>query len=617
MFDDLTKEEWVRWERVERDFRAHPALYRLRLAALFAEGILVALLLFAVVALMLAASIAEPLAHLRLIVFLVFNLFATVAEYSLALTHRPWAGLPELGEKEWPRLHGLVRETGAALGAPRIHRIFLDPGEFNACVAVAFPLVPGLRRNVLVLGYPLLAALGARGLRGVLAHELGHVAHRDTVRSGALLHVRTFWTVVGLGVFTWLLIPWRRSYLRRINRLMSPLERAWELAADRAIEEHFGQDTLRETLVSLELRGADADLGEILRPLVGTEGASPAAAIRAALRRVLPPDTARRRLMRALRSINPPMEEHPPLAVRLRTGSAIELLPFAQSAPDVLEKIFGGDTALDAVVDAALAPALASLADEVRETRADIEHRLAGLPVEGASPDALIEQIVDLRVLERKDEASQLLKRARAAHPDNAALEAIELGGALAEAATAEAGAPLANRLEQLIAADPMTLAWAENPLFSHYLETGASDRIRNLLDLRRHGERALRRRLGAKLRPTDELSATPLTEAERADVAKVFVGHAVKEVYPVRRAYGGTGIASFYYVVRWSRPILGAGSMLKYLDDAFDDAIVVAGTRALFRRFDELGIKPIRIDVTPPIPADRGSGNPPPRQAG
>ena len=57
MFENVTRKEWERWEGAERSFRAHPALYRLRLAALFAEGVLAGVLLLAFVALLVAAGI--------------------------------------------------------------------------------------------------------------------------------------------------------------------------------------------------------------------------------------------------------------------------------------------------------------------------------------------------------------------------------------------------------------------------------------------------------------------------------------------------------------------------------------------------------------------------------
>ncbi len=137
---------------------------------------------------------------------------------------------------------------------------------------------------------------------------------------------------------------------------------------------------------------------------------------------------------------------------------------------------------------------------------------------------------------------------------------------------------------------------WAEDPLFHHYLETGASDRIKLLLELRQQGDRALGRRLGAKLRPTDDIHALPLSKEEIANLAKAFEGRSILEVYAVRRFYTGTGVASIFYVVRWRRHMLGARSVIKHLDNTFDDAFVVAGTRALFNRFAELGIKPIPV---------------------
>ena len=608
MFENVTRKEWERWEGAERSFRAHPALYRLRLAALFAEGVLAGVLLLAVVALLVAACVIAPARHVRLIAFLVLNLFYSAKTYLSILSNRPWSGLPELRAEEWPRLHELVRETAAAVGAPRIHRVFLDPGAFNASVSVAFPLVPGLRRNVLILGYPLLASLGPRALRGVLAHELGHVAHRDLVHGGALLHVRAFWISVQLGVFTWAMGPWRRSYLRRIDRLMSPLERERELAADRAAAELFGVDALRETLVALELRGPDADLGKILDPLVRAGGfgqpggPSPGAAIREALRREIPADKARRRLARALRSIVPPSAEHPPLAVRAGTADPADLVPFANAPQDALETVFGAADALDGVVLAFLGPLCEEAGEGARDVRENAERRLAALPDDDSSPDSIIERIGILRDLDRREDADALLRAGCAAHPDNAALEAIELSDALAEADSAEEGAPLARRLEALVEADPMMRLWAEDPLFTHYLEVGAVDSIKALLDLRQHGEKALLRRLNAKLRPTDDLRAMPLSEKQRKDLSDSFAGHSVREVYAVLRTYEGTGTSSSFYVVRW-RPLADSSRLLPAFNEAFETVVVLAGTRALFRRFAELGIEPI------PVPKRRPKG--------
>ena len=598
MFDGMTRKEWERWECVENDFRAHPTRYRLRLAALFAEGAVVGTLLVALVAVLVAICIADPGRNVRLIVFLLVNVVGTVWIYLAILAQRPWTGLTELTEAEWPRLHELVREAATAAGAPRIHRIYLHPEHFNAGVAVSFPLVPPLRRNMLILGYPLLAACGARGLRAILAHELGHVAHRDLVHGGALLHVKAFWLSVQLGLFTWALGPWRRSYLRRLDRLMSPLERERELAADRAIAERLGPDALREMLVTLELREHDADIGEILYPLHGAGedgGPSPSAAIRAALRRKLPEGTVRRRLSRALRAIVPPMEEHPPLAVRAGTLDVGDLLPCAGASQDALETFFGSADALDATVDAIFRPACATAERCARDSRATAEKMLSAIPGDDLSPDADLERIGLLRSLDREEEADRLLLAARAAHPENAALESVELRAKLMNAGSAAEGAPIADRLETLLAAAPMLLPWVEDPLFAHYLETGAADRIKRLLDLRRRVGKPLFRRLHAKLKPTDAIRAAPLSDSERETFATKLAGHHVREAYAVLRTYEGTGVSSSFLVIRW-RMLANPSRELPDLNEAFDSQLVVSGTHALFRRFAELGVEPICV---------------------
>ena len=401
-----------------------------------------------------------------------------------------------------------------------------------------------------------------------------------------------------LGIFTWALGPWRRSYLRRIDRLMSPLERERELAADRSIAQIFGNDLLRETLVSIDLRDSAADVSEILMPLAlagPPHSDNPAEAIRAAMRRAIPEAEAHRRIERALRSIIPPMEAHPPLAVRTGTKDVEDLLPFATVPQDALESVFGAADALDATVNAFLLPILTAGAEGIRADRAKNEARLAALLDVDETPDAILERAGILINLDRKDEVRALLRAGRAAFPDNVAIEAAEICELLPEAASAEEGAPLADRLEHLIEIEPMMRLWGEEPLFRHYLEIGSADRIKNLLDLRQHGEKALLRRLNAKLRPTDNLRAAPLSDYARANIAEVFAGHSVREVYPVLRVYEGTGTSSSFLVVRW-RFLADDASHLSVLSEAFDDWAVISGTRALFRRFAELGIEPIPV---------------------
>ena len=605
MTQKMTRKEWERYERVERDFHAHPLRYRCRILLLLLEGLAVALLLGAIIAALVWIALADPKGNVRLLGFLVLNIGLTVFLYLKSVLERPWKGLPNLSEREYPNLFALVRETAEVVGAPRIHRICLVPDAFNAAVTVAFPFIPGLRRNILMLGYPLLAAANRRTLRGILTHELGQVAHHDTLLGGALFHLQTFWNVLQLGIFTGLLSPWRKSYLRRLDRLMVPIRRKQELAADRTIAERFGIDTLRETMVMLEFRGTEMeDLSNIVNTAFKdwTPDAPPpgvAAAIRAALRRPLPEEEARRRLDRSLRALVPPMEEHPPLATRVGTGRVEELLPFTASRADALEAIFGSAETLDPLVDATFQPYCVAYVRARRDQQALAARRLADLTAAAPSVDGMIERIQLLQLLERREEADVLLRSARAAYPGSTALETIDLAAQLAHAPSAEAGEPLADRLEELLVAEPMLRIHTEDELMAHYLEVGDAERVKRLLDLGQKSDKAVRKRLGAKLKPTDDLEPLLLSDQTREEISHAFPRRYVRAIYPVQRHHTGTGVAQSYYVIRpgWLSP---SASEFAFWGEQVGVNLVL-GNRALFRRLEELGIEPIKNEGRKP----------------
>lgn len=605
----INLKEWICRERAEHLYRAHPACYRILLACLFAEGVGMALLLLVFVGWLVVLFVHAPRDHFIVGLFLLFNLIGTLVAWRNQMADRPWNGLPELPEADWPRLHELVRETAAAVGAPPVAAIHLDPGAFNASVSTACPLFPPLRRHVLILGYPLFAALGPRGLRALLAHELGHLAHRDTLRAGAIHHLQTFWTSVDFGIVTAFLAVWRHFWLLRLARTLSPLERERESAADRSIAQTCGLDALRELLVTLDLRAPDSDLGEILPPLVHTPAPSaspsPAAAIRTAMRRPLSPDLVRRRLSRALRSIVPPTEEHPPLSVRTQTTDPADLLPYAAAPQDALETLFGAPTALDAIVDEALRPAL----DAITEDNRTWQDRLAALEALPPSPSAAYWRIDVLRFMGRTEEADRAQTEALAIWPGNPTLESRPLLDAITDAPSPEAAAPAAARLETLLAAEPFLRDDAAAPLLAHYLEIGDADRAKALLALLQRSEKRYLRLTLAKLRPTDDFVPMPLGEAERARIAALFAGRGVREVYAIWRRYGDTAAVTSFFVVRLS--FLASPYHNSYFPLADRVVPVVSGTRALFRRFAELGIRPIPVPKKAPAPP--GAETPPP----
>jgi hypothetical protein len=224
------------------------------------------------------------------------------------------------------------------------------------------------------------------------------------------------------------------------------------------------------------------------------------------------------------------------------------------------------------------------------------EVRLAMLPTKNASPDETLERASILVELDRKDEALAALRAGRAEHPDNVALGAAELERLLSDAASAEEGAPIADRLEQLIEKDPIVRVWSEDALMTHYLETGATNRIKHLLELRQRTDKALHGRLYAELRPSDNIRPIETDDECIDSLTKALAGRSVREVYAVLRVYEGTGTFTSFIVIRW-RFLADSINLLSEFNDEFEGKYVfVSGSRALFRRLAELGVKPIPI---------------------
>jgi Zn-dependent protease with chaperone function len=136
-----------------------------------------------------------------------------------------------------PRLLALVHDEARACGAR-------PPDEVYATLDVnAGVLEAGRRRRVLLIGLPLVRTLSERGLRGVIAHELGHCARGDT----------------------WL-VPWIQRFReasgsrsRRLLRMTSAISRRRELAADAHAARRAGRNAYGEALRRVHAYAAAVD----------------------------------------------------------------------------------------------------------------------------------------------------------------------------------------------------------------------------------------------------------------------------------------------------------------------------------------------------------------------
>lgn len=98
-----------------------------------------------------------------------------------------------LQREESPKLFVMIEALRTGLKTPRIDAIVLD-SEFNASVAQisAYGMI-GKKRNVLVIGIPLLTALSQQQFTAVLAHELAHISNADTALGAKIYRLRMSW----------------------------------------------------------------------------------------------------------------------------------------------------------------------------------------------------------------------------------------------------------------------------------------------------------------------------------------------------------------------------------------------------------------------------------------
>jgi heat shock protein HtpX len=104
---------------------------------------------------------------------LAMNLFAYFFSDKLVLRMH---GARELGAEESPRLHAAVAELAGRAGIPKPRVFFIDDPHANAFATGRNP-----RHAVVAVTRGIVELLDERELRGVLAHELAHVANRDVL----------------------------------------------------------------------------------------------------------------------------------------------------------------------------------------------------------------------------------------------------------------------------------------------------------------------------------------------------------------------------------------------------------------------------------------------------
>jgi Zn-dependent protease with chaperone function/tetratricopeptide (TPR) repeat protein len=235
---------------------------KLRLALLIVEGHLylaATILVFAGVFALLAWGILARRPALAIIaLFLGVPLFLLTAAAVRSLFFRmPWPEGLKVSPQNAPALLAMVEEVRRALQAPPIHQVLIGTA-FTASIVQVPRLAMLWPRNVLTIGYPLLALLSAQQLKAVVAHELAHVFHSHGLLSGWVWRTHRSWmrltAVLQERSTVPIFVRWiQAGYVPRLSAQSRLISRDQEFVADLGARSVAGSPTAADALVVNDL----------------------------------------------------------------------------------------------------------------------------------------------------------------------------------------------------------------------------------------------------------------------------------------------------------------------------------------------------------------------------
>jgi tetratricopeptide (TPR) repeat protein len=162
-----------------------------------------------------------------------------------------------LAEEEAPGLWTLTREVAENLGTRPLDEIRLTPGTEMAVYerGTYTERRKGLGKRILIMGLGLVPGFDQTPFRAVLAHEYGHLSHRDTAGGDVALRVnrdmmKFGYAMVHAGQAVWWNIAFQflRLYHLLFRRISHGATRLQEVLADRAAARLYGAMPFEEGL---------------------------------------------------------------------------------------------------------------------------------------------------------------------------------------------------------------------------------------------------------------------------------------------------------------------------------------------------------------------------------
>ena len=509
---DFVGMEWKKWRRHEKILalaERHPLLYRLKLGFIYVRGLFRLAVYFFLVALFFFVFPLTPLcfgiAHgweTFLCALAPFAFFGGISFIYWKLVFRRYD--PDgvlLDPERFGRLYDDVRAICRDMKIAPIRRIYLDMGV-NIRVVPRFPSFRALRRDILIVGYPLVCAMDAKSFRIALARVLCH-ENRRIARNGALRRIAAEWS----------LLP-KEAYLGgdELERLMRPgidlalfpLRVRSERAAERWCVETFGRGDFAACVVQTQFRLSQFNEEALALNRFserGPDAEKAASIIRDEIRKPVPEAEAERILGRLLRTSEPVDEALPPFRERVGTDEPAALLPYLERTPDAAEHYLFADPAFEADYNAILKEALVVPAEDEAENGDEnaydedgIEH-FASLK-KALKAEAVDESSDDPEAWEKAMEAAdalghaarrrELLEKAVKRFPDNLVFQCERIVLRMEDAATAQeeadAAAELERLTERLAEQDPVLSMEFHYELYQYAVRLGDAELVKRRL---------------------------------------------------------------------------------------------------------------------------------------
>ncbi|MBR0237467.1 MAG: M48 family metalloprotease [Thermoguttaceae bacterium] len=529
---NFTWKDWQFAQRMIDLYNQHRFLYYLYLLWLMFQSLLAFAILVIIVVFLFVASINYKESSIA--IFTIICLISWAIGYFSSIMSNPCKGMFLVNNRKYPQIYNKVNEISRKIKGPKIHRIYIFH-QFNAAATNRFLFTP-FKRNILILGYPLLAALSYRGLVGCLAHEIGHIKHKHMSGSAWIMMTNAFWSNIHLGILTYIFVPWLRYWLPTFNKATIPLYRQHEIEADKYIVKTFGEDYLAACQVEMLLKEEqNSDVVDELLAQMQSDSWDQCdipKLIRDGLREDLSEDRDERVISRAMKSVPNVFDEHPSFAQRLELADCRYPMRFAQFNADALDELVGRDDEFDSELNAHFHAMLDEYAATVRAEAEHCRQELEQNPpsVDTMTESDLIDALYYFEKTGQKTEQLKLLEQCVNAFPNFLqfrAMLALERSKDDPDGAAAE--------LEDCISQAPELYQLDENNfLLQYYMDSGDVEKIHAFLDLKDGRIQQLTSLTQKKLDANDVLEAAPLPQ----DI-KDFLVDAFKKKYSiVNRAY-------------------------------------------------------------------------------